>query len=221
MSAISTAVTVTSAVGAVEFEPAGFEAFATATAQNSLGEVDNRFDLQIGVPALIDATVLWADAHGDVSDLSGHATSGVALPGTVPSAASSAGQGLWSNTFTLTGGAGQTAVLFSIDVSGLLHLTTDSDGILAATEVILNLLLNGETIVFSHRLRSIGPADAFTQVFSETLVASRDLSFDAAGPYSLLLRVDSESRAINAIPEPSTLMLCLVACGAGLRRRRP
>jgi hypothetical protein len=218
LSGISAALTVTPATGAVQFDPTAFEAFATAKAQNSLGELDDRFDLQIGAPATIDATVLWAKAHGDVSNLFSRANSSVTLPGSVPAAASSAGQGQWFNTFTLTGGTGQAPVMLSLEVNGLLHLLTDSVGTLAATEIILNLLLDGETIGFSHVLQSIGPNEAFSDSFSATLTASRDLNFNTAEPYSLLLRVDSESRAVNAVPEPAMLTLLAVGLGAGLRR---
>jgi hypothetical protein len=198
-----------------------FTTLAFAQAQNSLGELDQAFDTQVGVPANADALVTWAEGHatsGDGSVVPWKASSLVNLPGSGNEAAS-LGQGTWIDSFVITGGVGAVSVNFAVDLSGLLQLATDSSGLLAETETIFTLLLEGDTVLSDDRPRSIGPNATLLEPFSLTLTGSRDLMFNTS--YSLLLRVDSESHAINAaVPEPSTITLLGLGVAWCCRRMR-
>jgi hypothetical protein len=202
--------------GAIAFDV--FIADAFAQAQNSLGELDQQFDSQFGAPAAATALVTWATADALTGEVDWSANTDVSLPGTGPNAASSVGQAIWSNTFTVTGGTGSVDVEFSADLNGLLSLMTDAGGQLAETQTIFTLLLDGEIALFDNRLRSIGASDSVNEPFAVTLSASRALVFDT--PYSLILRVDSESRGINAVPVPEPATLTLFCLGAGLAGAR-
>jgi hypothetical protein len=205
------------ASGSIVFDV--FTTYAFAQAQNSLGELNASFDAQSGLPAQADTFVTWADAHAFAGGTQWSASSNVNLSGG-SNFARSAGQGLWSNMFMITGGTGTVTVNVSADVSGQLSLLTDAAGQVAQTETIFNLLLDGFPILFLDQLQSIGPNDSFYSLFANTLTNSVDLQFDT--PYSLLLRVDSESETINAapIPEPSTVTMVGLGLGAVLARRR-
>jgi hypothetical protein len=204
------------ASGAISFDPL-FTTQAFAQAQNSLGQLDAQFDAQVGAPSKADAAVIWADGHGVSGAAEWFASSNVNLPGDDPKSASSLGQGLWFDTFTITGGTGPVSVNFSVDLSGLLKLATDFAG-RAQTEVIFNLLLDGDTVLFQDRLRSVGPNSFLLEPFALTLTTMQALQFDT--PYSLLLRVDSESTALNEVPEPATVSLLGLGIGAAVRARR-
>ena len=205
----------TPAAGTVNFDPFSVSAFAQAL--NSLGELDAQSDGSPSNPALVNAMVTWADGHASASGVQWLASSNVSIPGATEGAASSEGQGLWFTTFTVTGGTGSVQVDFSADVSGQLNVLTDANGVSARTETIFNLNVDGDPVLFQDRILDIGPNDAQTQLFADGLSGSMSLDYDT--PYFLLLRVDSESFAVNA-PEPSTITLLGLGLGAAVAARR-
>ena len=212
-------------------DPWTLEAFADA--RNSLGESATMNPMQPGPgTAKADAIVTFADGHGMASALAsppalnvtGSASSNINLPGCDVSWASSTGRGRLSNTFMLTGGTGAVAVQFGADLTGGLQVMTDACGVLAETEVFFSLEVDGDPTLFPDPipLLSIGPSDSDTLSVSQSLSKTLTLQFDT--PYFLLLEVDSESRGVNAVPEPSTLVLLLTGLGllltASVRHRR-
>lgn len=210
---------ITSAQGTIAFDP--FTLFAFAQAQNSLGELDAQFDADPSNPAIANALVTWADGHATIGAAAWAASSNVNIPGSTQGAANSQGQGSLSRGFTIacagpSCGSG-TQVNFSVDLSGQLDVMTDFYGQLATTETIFNLDLDGTPLLFDNRLLSIGPNDAQSQAFAFTLSSSQTLLFDT--PYSFLLRVDSESQAINT-PEPASVTLLCLGLAMALRFRR-
>src|SRR6266849_5882248 len=94
---------VTPAAGSIAFDST-FIAQAFAQAQNSLGQLDSRFDGGVGMTAMANASVTGANGHGMAGASQWNAGSDVNLSG-VSGQAASQGQGLWSTTFTITGGS--------------------------------------------------------------------------------------------------------------------
>jgi len=209
-----------------------------AEAQNSLGGYDAHYQSSYpGGSAAADALVPMAAGHGAANspspppfppDLSvtGHASSLTDVPGAGASAQSS-GRGTLSNTLVVTGGTGTAAINFAAGISGLLHVFTDSLGLLAETEVIFSMEIFGlpdtgagpqnSLVLFSDRHLTIGSNTLIDQSFAETLAGSAQLGFDT--PYGFLIQVDSESRAV-AVDEPPMPALLLAGVAFLLKRRR-
>ncbi len=210
--------TITATNGTLVFSP--YAATAFALAQNSLGEVDAQFDGPAAAAAAI-ATVTWANAQGTSGAAQWSAQSSVNIPGGFDAAAASQAQGLWASDFVIncsTTCGRSTQVTFSALLSGLLFVQTDSTGLSATTETIFNLNLDGNPVLFHDALLSIGPNDLQSQAFATVLASTLTLDYDT--PYSLLLRVDSESSGLTTVPEPSTLTLVALGIAAVRARRR-
>jgi hypothetical protein len=209
--------------GIVTFDPL-FQTLALAHAQNSLGELDDESDFEIGIPAATAAAVTWANGSSSSSDTAWKANSNAKILG-VDGAANSFGQALWFTTFEIDCPTciGSTTVDLSIGLSGDLEVQTDPAGLLARTETIFNLLINGDTALFRDDLLTIGSNDHKVLAFGTTL--TRTLTLTYGTPYDLVLRADSESEVINAAaPEPASATLLLLGLGtlgaARVRRRR-
>ena len=159
------------------------------------------------------------NALGDPPNLAvgGMASSSVNIPGCQPAAAFATGIGTLSNFFTI-GGTGSVAVAFGIDVAGILNVMTDGCGVLAETETIFNLQVDGDPVLFHERLLSIGPSDARTLSFGTRL--TNTVMLDAGLSHSLILQADSESRGVvGVVPEPATGALLITGLVALLFAR--
>ena len=86
-------------------------------------------------------------------------------------------------------------------------LMTDIYGVQATSEVILNLTIDGQTVLFFDSPLTIGPSTSLATSGSPTLTNSMTLT--AGQTYDLYLEIDSESSGMNATPEPATLTLLL------------
>ena len=74
-------------------------------------------------------------------------------------------------------------------------MTTDALGVLAETETIFSLDLDGESVLFDFNLLSIGASDHDTLSFMQTLSGQRSLEFNKR--YFVLVQADVESEIIN------------------------
>ncbi len=201
---------VSAASGTVQFLDAWSSA-ASARAQNSLGELDSETTSNTGAPSTAAAMVTHASASGTaaVSPLSGSASSSIHIPGAVNAAAMSTGTGTLLNRLEITGGSGPVAVTFSADISGQQEMQTDPYGLLALTEVLFNLQVAGNAVLFYDTLDSVGPNSFLLTPFTLTLSSTISLDFDT--PYSLNVEAEATSRGIDSIPEPSTAWLWFTA----------
>jgi hypothetical protein len=208
---------ITPSSGSVVFGVWTANAFAQAS--NSLGELESSFDS--GASAAASAFVTWADASGaGVGAAQTGDSSAVAnIPGCILAQASSTGRGSVAGSFEITGGAGAVEVAFSVALTGFQDLLTDACGLLAESEIVFALEVDGSPVAVSSHLVSIGPNSAETHSYAETASGTATLEFGQV--YSLLLEVDSESRVVNT-PEPATgaIVFLLMAAGFQLRRSR-
>jgi hypothetical protein len=204
--------------GVVSVDP--WFAEASATANNSLGQIDGQFDFSDTL-ALAAAAVTFASgsSYGNALDAMAGAASGVTLPGALNQAASD-GRGSLYTFFMILGGAGDVDVTFSMDVDGSQHFLTDALGSYRS-ELVATLEVDGDLVLFWQSLLTGGPGSPDTTTpLSTTLTATRTLTFGT--PYFIFIQADSESSGLNAVPEPSVLAL-LAAGGlarAVVRRRR-
>jgi hypothetical protein len=203
---------------------------AFASANNSLGESDAQFNLAFS-PDTTSATasVTWATASGtatalgDPPDLnvSGSASSSVNIPGAGSDVAFSTGFGELFNNFTLSG-SGIVDVQFGIDIAGMLKVLTDAFGLLATTETIFILQVDGNPVLlYDPPPLLIGSNGFQAQNFATRL--TNTIPLDTGVSHTLALRADSESQAeTRAVPEPASNVLLLVGLGAllwGSQRR--
>jgi hypothetical protein len=207
--------TITPASGSIMFSPT---AQSFAQAQNSLGElVANSAS---GVTASSSAAVTWADASGSADSISQTASTSanVSIPN-VTGAASSVGRGaLFDLAFSVTGTSGPVSVQFSATLPYAQSLMTDVYGVQAASEVIFDLTVDGNTVLFFDSPLSIGPSSSLATSGSPTLTNSMTLT--AGQTYDLYLEIDSESSGINTTPEPATFSLLLGGALVPFVRRR-
>src|SRR5271169_1678489 len=196
--------TITPASGSIMFSPT---AQSFAQAQNSLGELVSNFDS--GTTANSSASVTWGNASGSADSIlqTAFVSANVHLPGSVVGAASVAGQGaLYDFSFSITGTTGPVSVQFSALLPYSQSLMTDAAGLQATSEVIFDLSLDGNTVLFLDSPMTIGPSSSFSTSGSPAL--SNSMTLTAGQTYDLYLELDAESSGINT-PEPATLSLLL------------
>jgi hypothetical protein len=197
-----TSLAITPASGSILFSPT---AQSFAQAQNSLGELVTNFDS--GTTASSSANVTWANAAGaaDSASQTASAAANVDLP--VQGAASSVGRGtLYDLSFSITGVTGPVSVQFNATLPYSQSLMTDAVGLQATSEVIFDLTIDGQTVLFLDSPQLIGSSSSFSISGSPTL--SNSMTLTAGQTYDLYLELDAESSGINA-PEPATLSLLL------------
>jgi hypothetical protein len=199
---------------------APWTAQAYAQAQNSLGHFDGHFDTSVGGVAQASAMVAFADAEAEAmapTPNENFAHSDINIPN-VSAAASSLGRGtLFNTTFMITGGTGAVSVNFSVPLTTMQSLFTDDTGLLATSEVVYGLTLDGQLISFLDIPLQTGPDSLLIFDSSQTLMGTATLNFDQA--YTIYEEVDSESSGINVIPEPPSGSLALLGAGLFLVRR--
>lgn len=210
---------ITPSSGMVVFQQP-WTAEAYAQAQNSLGEFDAHFDTSIGGVAQASAMVAFAGAEAEAMapiPNENFAHSDINIPN-ITAAASSLGRGtLFNTTFMITGGSGPVTVNFSVPLTTMQSLFTDDTGLLATSEVVYGLTLDGTLISFLDIPLQIGPDSSLMLNSSQTLMGTATLNFGQA--YTLYEEVDSESSGINVVPEPPTVLLTLLGASTLLIRR--
>lgn len=198
-----------------------------ASANNSLGQSDAQFN-SASSPGTASATaaVTWGTASGSATALGDppslnvlcNASSSANIPGNGSAAAFATGLGTLSNSFTLSGTA-PVNVQFAIDLTGALQVLTDALGLLAGTETIFSLQVDGNQLLFFDLPLLIGPGQTLSQSFDTRL--SNSIMLDPGVSHFIYLEVDSESQAqTRPISEPGSTGLLLTGLALGLFARR-
>ena len=147
-------------------------------------------------------------------NVSGMASASNAILGQIDASDQATGHGtVWEDQLMITGGSGSVSTEFSININGLLNLSTDIYGQSAQAETVFTLQLNGNPVLFNDRPLSIGPNGSQSQPFSQTLMGSATLQYNTI--YQLLIEADAEVSAYN-VPEPGTGALATLGVLAAL-----
>lgn len=195
-------------------------ATAFAQGQNSLGELDQHFDGP-GLTASATATVTGVNASGsaDASLLTAAASSMLNISGMGLMTASSTGQSALTSMFMITGGTGPVNVQFMANVTRTISLSTDAFGQFAEEEIIFSLLLDGNHVLFSDDLASIGSNDSFSMMISGIQSQMVTLQFNTVYTVGSYFDVDTPPN-MNGIPEPATIWLIGGSLGLFVAGRR-
>jgi hypothetical protein len=186
-------------------------ASAFAQAQDSLGGFDQQFNSVDDGTTSASALTFLAGASGAASAplLDANASSGVNISG-IEAAASSVGRGSLRGSFEIVGATAPVSVQFTAMLQTDQSLSTLGFGQSATSEVIFNFNLPDlpdQPLLFFDSPLQIGPNDSLSNTASPTLTASVTLQPNT--PYSFITEADAESSGLNAVPEPSSLLLLL------------
>ena len=184
-------------------------------------------DMGTATNVLANATGPYSSAHGEAfstppptNNVTASANSIVDIPDTTVAQDYARGYGSLDGMFCITGGTGTVNTAFSVLLGGSLWVSTDMYGVLARTETLFTLEIDGRTVLSDYQRLSIGPSDEQTFDISYTLSGNEALQFDKE--YWIHLEVDSESLCVN-VPEPSAFALLAAGLAAlaclGSRRR--
>ena len=176
-------------------------------AQNSLGGFQSQYNSSLGGLAQSSASVQFASAQSsaDAMNMILMASAGVNLPGNVLAAASATSRAdIFNSTLMITGGTGQVDVTFGAMLNSLQSLMTDASGLLATSEVVFALTIDGNVVLFLDSPNQIGPNSSLIVPISQELTNSMMLNYNQ--DYTIRLEADAESSGQN-VPEPSTIAL--------------
>jgi len=210
--------TITPSSGSVVFmNPWTAEAFDQA--QNSLGDNQSQFNTSLGGIAHSSASVQFASGQSsaDAMNMILMASAETNIPGTFVAAASSVSRAdIFNSTFMITGGTGAVNVSFGAMLNSLQNLMTDASGLLASSEVVFALTIDGNVILFLDSPNQIGPNSSLSVPISQELSNSMMLNYNQ--DYTIRLEADAENSGQN-VPEPSTIALLFGGSTLGFIRR--
>jgi RHS repeat-associated protein len=196
-----------------------FCATAFAQAQDSLGGLQQQFNVGDNSSASASALTLLANANAAASAplQIGSVSDGVTI-GNLTASASSTAQATLYATFEVIGTSNPVTLSFNAMLDGQQTLSTDSDGVFANSEVIFSAQLdNGDIPVFFDSPLSIGPSASVVNPITTTLTGNSSM-IQPDTNVSIVVQLDAESSGLNIVsaPEPSTWLAVLVALGAGV-----
>ena len=225
----------------------GVTAFAQAGDSITAGFPATAFDLEAGTAAIagpVASSLAAAFGIADPSSWTGTASSSISIPN-ITASASSVGQsqlGLGGDYIVITGGTGPSDtspvdVTFSATLTGTQTLATPTAGVYASSEIDFQLLLlNAPSnqpcppqpafssgppcpVLYFDSPLSIGPDQFLSSPYSATLT-SAPVPLQLNTQYFIVAALDSESSGVNAVPEPSCLLLVALGTPAFLLLRR-
>lgn len=208
----------TPATGSAQFTVTG--ASARAQAMNSFGQtqdiVSNTFPLAQAAVAVNFASAS-ATANATTNSVSGANSASI---GGCSCTASSFSIATLTGTLVITGGQGSVNVNISGLSTLLRQVQTDGSGLLAESETIFDIFVNGVSVFSVDALNPIGPnGSALVEV---TNAISRTISLEFGVVNTIDVRLSTRSLAVNEVPEPATVVLLISGLGlmAGIKKRR-
>ena len=196
-------------------------ATAFAQGQNSLGQLDQQFSgpgLTENATAMV--TDVAASGSADANLLTAGASSMIDISGMGLMTGSSTGQSSLTSMFEITGGTGSVNVQFTANVARMIALSTDAFGQFAEEELISSLLLDGNPVLSSLDLASIGPDSSFNMMVSGTQTQTETLQFNTVYSVDYVFDNDNYPNINGMIPEPATIWLIGVPLGLFVAGRR-
>jgi hypothetical protein len=187
---------------------------ARAEAMNSFGEnvqiISNTFPL-----AQATATVNFASAigtaNGTTPSLSGSTSASV---GACSCSASSFSITTFTGTLVIVGAEGSVDVNISALTSQLRQVQTDQFGVIAESEILFDLLVNGSP-VFSFQVDLLSPLSGpnlMTLVQGSGQLAGT-IRLQAGVENTISARLLTRSWAVSEVPEPATVVLLISGLG--------
>lgn len=211
----------TPATGTAQFTLTGTT--ARAAAGNTFGEdieiISNTFPL-----AQATATVNFASAIGTANattnSLSGSTSASI---GACSCLAFSFSQTTFTGTLVIVGAEGTVDVNISALTSQLRQVQTDQFGVLAESEILFDLLVNGAT-VFSFQIDLLSPIsgpNGFAMIQGSSQMAGT-IRLQAGVENTISARLLTRSLAVNEVPEPATVVLLVSGLGfmTGVLKKR-
>lgn len=210
----------TPATGTAVFTPTGVS--ARANASNSLGQsLDN---VTTTFPfAQTGAAVPFASAFAS-ADAADNSLTGITLAsvgGCVCTAASFSVSTL-TGTLVISGGVGSVDVTISGLLDQVRDLRTDQFGVLAESEVLFDIFVNGVSVFNIESLIPLSGPNQFALVEGPSQL-SRTIALQFGVENTITFRLSPRSLAVtNEVPEPATIVLLVSGVGfmTGVLKKR-
>ena len=207
----------TSSFGSVTIDPSSgsvlysgalqSSAYAQAGANTQYDSIDPSTASATDVP--VPGGLATGTGSASASSLTGSSGATGFIPGTTAGFDTSAGRASISGEFQIIGTTGPVSVTFSADITGLLNLSSDVYGVYGQGETDYALSVNGNPVLFSDQILTIGPDQTQSASISQTLSAPMTLT--ANTPYWFVGEADAEAEVVNsnvsAVPEPGEFSL--------------
>jgi len=199
------------ATGTAVFTPTGVS--ARANASNSLGQSQNNLTntfpfAQTG--AAVPFTTAFASANATTNSVTG--ITFVMLGGCSCTASSFSISNL-TGTLVVTGAEGTVNVTISGLVSLLRDVETDQFGVLAESEVLFDIFVNGVSVFSTESLIALSGPNQFALVDTINQL-SRTITLQVGAENEISVRLLPRSLAVvNEVPEPATIVLLISGLG--------
>lgn len=227
--AYADAIAITSfTVSNIQFTPATGTAIFMPTsssvqtnASNSLGEAKenafNTFPLATSFSA-----VTFASAAG-TGNAENHSVSGTTIANVAGCTCSAASFAIssFSGNLVIVGGTGEVDVTVSGLISQMRQVQTDQFGVLAESEVVFDILVNGVAVFSVDSLLSVSGPNQFALVEGSNPL-SRLIKLQFGAVNTVEVRLTTRSLAVNEVPEPATVLLLVSGLGfmTGVLKKR-